>query len=283
MKVAITGSSGFIGSQLTGFFIARGDTVVMMQRQAPKDALRGATFVQFDLRSPKMPEHQALDAVIHCAVMHYSPKDRDAGEVNISATLALRDLCRSHGIPFIFLSTMSAHAEAESVYGRHKFRLEQMLDAPNETVLKLGLVVGAAGGLFQRISRTIGKSPLVPLVDGGMQPVQTIAIEDVCMVVAKVVDERICGQLMVASEEVITLRQLYQQIARSKSLNPFFLSLPYALFNAVFSILAILPLPLPISKENLLGLKHLRSFDTASDLHRLGVRIRPLDDVLRSL
>ncbi len=283
MRIAITGSSGFIGVELVRHFLQRGDHVVMMQRSAPKSLADGAIFLPFDLRLPQLPDPIGLAAVVHCAVMAQSAHDKDAEEVNFVATLLLRDFCRKHGIPFIFLSTMSAHEDAESVYGRHKFRLERMLDRPMETVLKLGLVVGASGGLFQRIAASIQKSPIVPLVDGGRQPVQTVAVEDVCRIVSKVVDEGLGGKFLIGSTEVISLRELYVCIASEQGLRLRFISLPYALFDAVFTVLALLPVRLPVSKENLLGLKHLRSFDTAADLSRLGVRLAPLREVLTAI
>jgi NADH dehydrogenase len=283
MRIAITGSSGFIGAELVQHFLQRGDQVVMMQRSAPKSLADDAFFLPFDLRSPQVPESTGLSAMVHCSVMAQSAHDKDAEEVNMSATLLLRNFCRKHGIPFIFLSTMSAHEDAESVYGRHKFRLEGMLDRPMETVLKLGLVVGASGGLFQRIAASIQKSPIVPLVDGGRQPVQTVAVEDVCRIVSRVIDEKMSGTFLIGSTEVISLRELYVRIAAEQGRRLKFISLPYMLFDAVFTVLALLPVRLPVSKENLLGLKHLRSFDTAADLSRLGVRLTPLREVLTAI
>lgn len=279
MRIAITGSSGFIGAELADHFLKRGDEVVMMQRKAPESLPKGAEFLPFDLRSPRLPDPVGLTAVVHCAVAAYSKQCPDAEQVNITATLALRDFCRQHGVRFVFLSTMSAHREAQSVYGRHKFRLEQMLTAHNETVLKLGLVVGASGGLFSRISKAISKLPLVPLVDGGSQPIQTVAVTEVCHAVAMALDGQKSGIFLLGSEEVLTLRALYERIGRSQGRRLYFIPLPYALFGFVLK----LPLPLPVSNENLLGLKQLRSFPTGPDLQRLGIVLRPLDDVLKEL
>jgi nucleoside-diphosphate-sugar epimerase len=144
-------------------------------------------------------------------------------------------------------------------------------------------VVGASGGLFQRIAASIQKSPIVPLVDGGRQPVQTVAVEDVCRIVSKVVDEGLGGKFLIGSTEVISLRELYIRIAAEQDRRLRFISLPYVLFDAVFTVLALLPVRLPVSKENLLGLKHLRSFDTAADLSLLGVRLKPLAEVLNAI
>lgn len=234
--------------------------------------------MHFDLRSPSCPSQEGLSALIHCAVLQYSPKDTDAEEVNVAATLKLRDFCRNHGIRFVFLSTMSAHHDAESVYGRHKFRLEKMLDGPNETVLKLGLVVGASGGLFQRISAAVAKLPVFPLIDGGHQPIQTVPVRDVCSVIHKVITQGKNGTFLVGSVESFSIRQLYTEIAAGQGRRLLFVPLPYWMFDLLLSVLSLLPLSLPVSKENLLGLKCLRSFDTAADLSRLGLMSRGLKE-----
>jgi nucleoside-diphosphate-sugar epimerase len=274
MTIAITGSSGFIGSCLVDYFIGRGDRVVLMQRSTPESVATLATHLHFDLADAQVPDDLRPDAIIHCAFMPSVSRDDDAEEVNICATLLLRDHCRKHGVRFVFLSTMSAHEGAESVYGRHKFRLEQMLHGPNETVLRLGLVIGATGGLFRRISDTVARSPVIPLVDGGRQPIQTVAVEDVCLIAAKCIDEGISGQFLIGSERVLTLRQLHEGVASKHGKRPRFISLPYWLFDVVLTAMGLMPFKLPVSKENLLGLKHLRSYDTAPDLKRLGVSLR---------
>lgn len=283
MKIAVTGSSGFIGSALVEGFLNKGHSVIFMQRKPPTSLRANIEHLHFDLRNPQLPDSIDLNAIVHCAVMTHSPEDKDAEEVNIRATLALRDFCRAKGIQFLFLSSMSAHERAESVYGRHKFQLEQLLDAPNETVLKLGLVVGVKGGLFQRISSAIAKSRIVPLVGDGRQPVQTVAVDEVAAVVAKCLDENVTGHFLLGSKKVYTLRELYWQIAKTQGKKPLFVPLPYFLFDIALGLAALLRLPLPVSSENLLGLKHLRTFDTEADMSRLGVTLQPLEKVLTAI
>jgi len=276
MTIAITGSSGFIGSELVHHFLKRGYKVLLLQRREPVSIPDGATFVPFDLRDESFVLNPMPDVLVHCAFIPLSPSQPDAEDVNIAATMRLRNACHAAGARFIFLSTMSAHADAESVYGRHKYRLEQMMDADRDTVLKLGLVVGDSGGLFKRISDTLARTTLVPLVDGGVQPIQTVGVDEVCQVVEMVVRQGFTGLFLLGSEEVFTLRQLYALIGEVRGQRLRFLPFPYALFNLALTLLGLLPLRLPVSKENLLGLKCLRSFDTKNDLQRLSIKLRPL-------
>jgi dTDP-4-dehydrorhamnose reductase len=46
---------------------------------------------------------------------------------------------------------MSAHEDALSEYGKHKFKLEQIIGTSDAAILKLGLVMGETGGLFLSI------------------------------------------------------------------------------------------------------------------------------------
>jgi nucleoside-diphosphate-sugar epimerase len=276
MTIAITGSSGFIGSELVNHFLKMGYKVHLLQRSEPTCVPDGALFVPFDLRDESFVLNPMPDVLVHCAFIPLSASQPDAEEVNIAATMRLHNACHASGTRFIFLSTMSAHAEAESVYGRHKYRLEQMMDADRDTVLKLGLVVGDSGGLFKRISDTLARTTLVPLVDGGIQPIQTVGVDEVCQAVETVMKQGVTGLFLLGSEEVVTLRQLYALIGEVRGQRLRFLSLPYTLFDLALTLLGLLPLRLPVSKENLLGLKCLRSFNTKNDLQCLSIKLRPL-------
>jgi nucleoside-diphosphate-sugar epimerase len=67
--------------------------------------------------------------------------------------------------------------QAVSEYGKTKLAIEKMLDPRKDLILKPGLVLGH-GGLFGSILRMIRSLPILPLVDGGSQPLQAVDIED---------------------------------------------------------------------------------------------------------
>jgi nucleoside-diphosphate-sugar epimerase len=116
------------------------------------------------------------------------------------------------------------------------------------------------------------------LVAGGKQPVQPVYIGDVIKVIAQCVVEKRTGTYTVATARVYTMKELFTAIAAKAGKKPFFISVPYWLVSFGISIIEILHLPFPVSRENLLGLKQLQSADTSDDLNKLGVTLLDLKE-----
>lgn len=273
MKVAITGSSGFIGSELVKYLLNRDYKIILMQRKNPAQLSNNTEYVHFDLSNPIFPENTTPDVLIHCAVIAKSKKNPDAYIQNISSTLKIRDYCRRNHIHFIFLSTMSAHENAISEYGKHKFELEKYLDENKDTILKAGLVIGQSGGLFNNIRKTIEHTRIIPLVNGGNQPLQTLDVNELCALIEKVLKEKIKGKFTVASSQIVSLKQFYEMIAKAQGKEVKYISLPYgAVYFALYAA-ELVGIELAAGIENLKGLKQLKSFDTTNDMKKIGIML----------
>jgi NADH dehydrogenase len=273
-RVGITGASGFIGRHLAAHLAARGDEVVAFQRGAqPQPAgVRVRPFALPDRFDPA--DFAGLDAVVHGALVEYGPAQRDADAINREGARRLLAAARAAGARVIFLSSLSAHAAAESHYGRSKLELEALFDGPGDAVLRLGLVLGR-GGLFASMAEILGSARFVPLPDGGRQPIQTLWMGDLCTAVEHVVERRIAGRFDVAEPTVHTMRALDEAILRGLGARPVLVPVPLALVQAGVSVLEALRIPFPIRSENTLGLKHLRAFDTTASMRALGIE-RPV-------
>jgi NADH dehydrogenase len=280
MKIAVTGATGFVGGELVSYLKAQGHEVIKLQRRsiaAPDERF-------FDVRSvDSIPDLTGIDALIHTAFLKYDPIVLyDSSEINIAMTLALEKACHKAGTKFVFLSTMSAHAEAVSHYGKHKYDLEKQLESDKDLIFKLGLVIGSRG-LFDTLKNAISKGAFIPLVGSGTQPIQTILVTDVCRIIEKSITTNMTGAYTIGSEKVYTLKDLYTAIAKRLDKKPIFISVPYALVNMALSTIEALRIPFNVSKENLLGLKQLKAFDTKNDLNKLGISILDMDEALDKL
>jgi nucleoside-diphosphate-sugar epimerase len=280
MKIAVTGATGFVGGELVSYLTAQGHEVIRLLRQSAGTA----TDRFFDMRSTdSIPDLRGIDALVHTAFVKYDKaKLPDSSEINITMALALEKACHKTGTKFIFLSTMSAHDEALSRYGKHKFDIEQKLDQSKDLVLRLGLVIGSRG-LFDTIKKAISNGAFIPLVGNGGQPIQTIAVSDVCRIVEIGILKNIDGLYTIGTEKVYTLKDLYTAIAKRLNKKPIFISVPYGLVNLALGTIETLRIPFNVSKENLLGLKQLKAFKTKKDLEKLGVNILDMDQALDQL
>jgi nucleoside-diphosphate-sugar epimerase len=220
--------------------------------------------------APTPSELAGLDVVLHCAFARHGRGAPDSDRINTEGTLALAAAARTAGARFVFFSTMSAHEAAESHYGRHKLALEGRLDPARDTIVRPGLVIGDGGGLFDTIRTFVTKSRFVPLIGGGTQQVQTLAVEDLCAMIDLIARRGLAGRIFLSERNPVTMRALYEGIARVAGTTPRLVALPMGPMDLALRVTEALRLPLPVTRENLLGLKHLRAFDVGPDLARLG-------------
>lgn len=280
MRIAITGANGFIGGRLADYFLALGHEVLLLQRMQPEHIPAGASYAAYDLNTPQdLPSLKNVDALIHTAYMPFSSSN-GATEKNLKGTLALYNLCIDQKIYFVFLSSMSAHQNALSEYGKHKFVLQQRLDHSKCLILRLGLVIGSKG-LFSRLSKSLSKSPFMFLAGGGLQPIQPVYIDDVVEVIAESLSIKRTGIYTLAEARVYTMKELFLAIAEKAGKKPIFIDVPYWIIGAGISMVELLHLHFPVSKENLLGLKQLEPSTTQADLDKLGVNPVSLREALR--
>jgi NADH dehydrogenase len=281
--IGVTGASGFVGRHLVAHLAARGHRVVAFQRGAQL-APAGITVRPFTLPDGIDPAHFAgLDAVVHGALVEYGPAHRDADAINREGARRVVAAAHAAGARAIFLSTLSAHADARSHYGINKLELESLFAEPRDAVLRLGLVLGN-GGLFGSIVDVLKSSRVVPLPDGGRQPIQTLWMGDLCAAVDHVLDAGTGGRFDVADPTVHTMRGLYETIMRGLGVHPALVPVPLSLVHAGVTVLEALRVPFPIRAENTLGLKHLRAFDTAPSMRALGIEHPvPLEEAVRRL
>lgn len=284
--IAVTGANGLLGSALCEHLARQGFQVRALVRDTAAYPWKQPGIERFHLALPGQLDAAALkgaDAVIHCAYMTRFTSLEAARQVNEEGTRQLLRASREAGVPrFIFISSTSAHAEAESYYGRSKFALERELDPSRDLALRPGLIVGDTG-LFQRMRATIRKLPVVPVFGGGRQVIQTVHIDDLVRGIEAALDRGLTGLLTVAEPGGVTLRELFLSMAAQLGRRRFILPLPYAPVLLALRMVEKLRLPLPVSSENLLGMRGLRHVPSEADLARLGLRARSAAESLASL
>jgi nucleoside-diphosphate-sugar epimerase len=285
LKLGITGATGFIGSRAVEHFAARGDAVRAFRRSVEgPPPVPGVTLCAF--RMPDLmneSDFEGLDALIHTAVQMWTRARPEADAVNLEGARRLIDAARARNVHLVYLSTLSAHDGAESHYGRNKLAVEALFDPDRDCILRLGLVMDRKGGLFGRIVDTLRSSRVVPLVDGGRQPIQTLALDDLLRILERIVDRRIAGRYEVATPQVHRMRDLYEAILSGTPRRPLLVPVPLGLVAFGAGLFERLRIPAPVTRESVLGLKCLRAFDTAPDLARLGVELEPMDACARRL
>jgi nucleoside-diphosphate-sugar epimerase len=283
--VFVTGASGFVGSQLVKFLAARGWNVVGLVRDPERSETRkNVRYVAYDLHKPfDGAILEGVDYLVHTAYVKFDRADKDAFEVNVSGTGRLLAAARECGVKkSIFMSSMSAHESAVSIYGRQKLAIEALLDASSDVILRCGLIVGN-GGIVHQMANFLRTKRVVPLVDGGTQPLQIISIHNLLQVIEQVLERDLHGRFVVANPEVYAYKELYNTMGSQLGVNPMFVPVPFFVLLAAMRTIAFLRLPLAVNEDNLWGLKKLRAVDNAADVKELDVKLDTLREALARL
>lgn len=283
--VLVTGAGGFVGSQLVNFLAARGWNVVGSVRDPEAfETRKNIRYVAHDLcKTVDAAMFEGVDYLVHTAYVKFDRAHKDAFEVNVRGTERLLAAARECGVrKSIFMSSMSAHEGAVSVYGRQKLAIEFMLDDSKDAILRCGLIIGS-GGIVQQMAEFMRTKRMVPLVDGGTQPLQIISIHNLLQAIEQILKRDLHGRFVFANPEVYAYKELYETMGRQLGVKPIFLPVPFFALLAAMRTIAFLRLPLAVNEDNLWGLKKLRAVDNAADVRELDVELDTLREALARL
>jgi NADH dehydrogenase len=282
-SVAVTGADGFLGSALCAHLLDHGYGVRALVEEQGNAANLPAGVELFACTLPDRVDpaaFQGLHVLVHCAFDTRFRDEQQARAVNVEGSRRVFGAARDAGVQkVVFISSLSAHEQAVSVYGRSKLEVEGLLDLGRDVAIRPGTIIGS-GGVFWRQAQSIAVLPFIPLFYGGRQRFQTVWLEDVCEGVRVAIEKDLAGVLSLAEREPVELRDFYAAIARALGKRPRFLALPGDLTCLALRIAERLGFSLPLSSDNLLGLKHLRAVDLTDDLNQFGVTPRTMSESL---
>lgn len=222
---------------------------------------------------PTLPP--AAQALIHLA--HDWNDRRVDDNINLAAAQALRDSARRLGLGrIVFASSQSARADALNAYGKLKWRVEQLFDAPNEVSLRIGLIYGTRpAGQYALLCKLAMATSVLPMI-GAQQQVQPIHCREVARGILLAADSDLRGAIGLAHPQPMAFAQFLDTLAwRLRGGRLRVIPLPLRLVLRLCEIANALP-PLPkIDRERILGLAGTRATPTAEDLARLGLELMP--------
>ena len=198
----------------------------------------------------------------------------DAYRANVDGTTRWLDEASARRSAAILLSTLSAAPDALADYGRGKYVLEQRFSARDQVIFRMAIVVGE-GGMFARLRKSARRSPVVPLLDGGRQPVYVLGIDFLCNVIRDCIaanGEGLRGRgWNLQQPAAYRLRDVIAAIDRGYGYRRLLLPVPVRPILALLRLVEKLPAPrLPITSTNIRGLTQAATQKTSSDFARFG-------------
>lgn len=191
------------------------------------DALKQFRFVIPDGRNGKwrMGEHldlQSIDFVIHLA------HDRKMNEHEFN-TLNL-NLIQQIKVPILYLSSMSAHQDAQSAYGRTKFLAEQLVLQKHGIVLKSGIICGEEPFGIYRTIKILAKSPFTILPSSTNALFFAVKLEELVECILNHLHSFLPGVYFSSNEKVFAFQDLLSVISHHASRT---VRIPDKLFNKI--------------------------------------------------
>jgi len=276
MKIAVTGVTGYIGICFAKWAVSEGHEIVALSRRRPE--LVACDWIPYELSSK-----QALalpidtDAVLHLAMIK-SPNDQLDGAQEVLAAGLLVQAAQKVSAKFIFVSSQTARSDAPTAYGRIKWRIEQIVLAASGWVVRPGQVYGGMPrGLFGELVKLVQRLSVLPAFMPAPK-VQPIHVDDLAAGLLRIAERADIrpGVLCLASPEPVSFTDFLHAIARNRlRLCRCFFPVPALIISTAIRLVRE-PLRTRTGLERLRSLFDLTVMNTASDLQRLGLQLRPL-------
>lgn len=236
MRVLVTGGTGIVGAAATSSLVRKGHEVRLLSRHADRDMAQWSHGVEAfpgDVAIRESISHaaQGCDAVLHIAgIIEEDPPARTYETVNIDGTRnVVAEAVQSGVRRFVDVSSLGAH-RGTSEYHRSKFAAESFVSAfPREwCIVRLGNVYGPGDYVISVLLRTNRIFPVIPTVDGGLQPFQPIWYRDAGDALAAVVEgDGGTGTIIeVAGTEQTSMSDLLDRFSRLTGRTPARVSVP---------------------------------------------------------
>jgi uncharacterized protein YbjT (DUF2867 family) len=244
MRILICGASGFIGQALERHLTAAGHQVVrgLRRPQAPGD-------LHFDFAAGNTAiwaeQLAGIDTVINCVGIFSESDGKSFVDIHQRGPLALFTACVTAGVHRVVqVSAFGAATGTEPYFTSKRAADEFLMQLPIEwQIVRPSLIYGADGhsaGFF----RQFASLPVLPLPAGGGQILQAIHVDDLCAVVARLLDPATpAGQcLALVGPAPFTLKQMLLEFRRAMGLAPALcLSIPACLMKVAAHVFGRLP------------------------------------------
>ncbi|MDH5326446.1 MAG: NAD-dependent epimerase/dehydratase family protein [Gammaproteobacteria bacterium] len=241
MKILLTGSSGFIGRQVSTALEADGHEVVGVNRAD------GCDFNHMLKASDWLPFLQSIDVVINCVGIIVETEYQRFDRLHNLAPSALFCACDKVGIARVIqVSALGADDQAFTEYQLSKKAADDVLRqlSCDWFILRPSLVYGEAGRSTRFFNR-LARFPVLPLLDGGQQQVQPVHIDDlVCAIQACLTAEPARRTIDIVGPQVFSFAAWIQQLRQHLGKTPaFIVPIPFLFMLPVaYLIHHVLPL-----------------------------------------
>ncbi len=237
MRIAITGSKGFIGSHLANRLAGEGHEVVVVARRWREEETTEVSsrikFVRSDLGETTVLGGAFVDcdAVAHCAGINREIGKQTYERVHVEATRNVVAAAKATGVKkIVLMSFLRARPNCGSPYHESKWAAEEIVrnSGLDYTIIKAGIVYGRGDHMLDHLSHALHTFPLFAMVGLKEKTIRPLAVDDLVHVMrASLVDDRLKRQtIALLGPEEIHLSEAVRRVAKVLGKRPLLFPMP---------------------------------------------------------
>jgi nucleoside-diphosphate-sugar epimerase len=235
-SVAVTGANGYLGASVVDYFRQRGFTVYRLTGSVHQYSSLDPYTIPYSLAEPPSPNlfaEKQIRALIHCAYDFRADTWNKIEQVNVHGSVELIKSARAGGVDrIVFISTMSAFRDCQSLYGKAKLMIENESSRLGATTVRPGLIYSdKPGAMMGRLTKAVQHLPVLPKIIGGHQTLYLVHQDDLnSLLFSLVTGETIFSKPIIAAcENGKTLAEILQLIAAREHKQILLLPVPWRL------------------------------------------------------
>jgi len=251
-KCIITGTTGYIGKNLLSLFKKNNWKILEFKRSGNNQLSNEFKYSLGNTPEPSIFKN--YDYLIHCSYDFNLTTWEEIKKTNIEGTLKLIEAAIRGGIKkIIFISSIAAHSNSKSLYGRAKFSIEQALKIyPQVTIIRPGMVFGKTHkGTFNSLENWVVKLPVIPLISHA-GPLFACHIEDLSKFILNTITSDGEGFFYAGHHTPMEFRDVLINIKKKNKIKKLIIHIPWWLPWAVLRVFELFHIPIPFRSDAIL-------------------------------
>jgi uncharacterized protein YbjT (DUF2867 family) len=288
--VTVFGGTGFVGRRIVRHLSESGATVRVASRHPGEDGGDHVTQIAADAHDERSVEDAVAgaDGVVNAISLYVEHGSDTFHSVHVEAAARIASVARRVGAKrLVHLSGIGADAASPSPYIRSRGEGEAAVQAafPGVVIVRPAVMFASDDGFLTTILRLLRVLPAYPIFGNGRTRLQPAYADDVAAAIAQIprLGKKPHPIYELAGPRVYSYEELLRTIARTASLRPVLMRMPFAVWEALAGAAEILPHP-PLTRNQV----ELMQIDTTASgslpgFRALGILPRSLEEELDAM
>lgn len=270
--LAITGATGFIGTNLVKSLADDGRQITVLVRNNRKiNLFKG---LNIEIKQGDLLDKESLksfirgnECLIHLASVISSRNQEDYSRVNVEGMKNIVEASQALGIKkFIYISSIDAQVSPDSLYGSTKAQAETILEKSglNYVILRPSVIYGEYDTRnIMTMIKIAQRLPFFPMIGDGSYKRQPLFVGDLIWVIKRILDteKTASKKYNIGGSDILTLNEIVEIIFKLIKKSKATIHLPVGMADIFFKACAFLNFNLGSNLEQIKSITEDKFFD----------------------